>query len=278
MLKQWFAERNGYKKVDDVLVRERLTEPFMNGVINMYLQLAQYMTDNRAFGEYYTKLDRYIHTEFLRKDLFSYRENQTMINLLKQRSLPWYELFSLLECSWYFLRYNLAFEYANYLYSETNRIFERENYAYRMNHDTGDIIEVTSEVEIDSINEALRNPVDSVRTHIETAIKHLSASQKAPDYRNSVKESISAVEACCRNITGETTLDKAIARLEAKGVVINSEMKKGFAKLYYYTNDEATGIRHALMDDGNVPTSDEAIYMLVVCSAFVNYLTKKNIQ
>lgn len=241
MSKQWFAERNGYKKVDDVLVRERLTEPFMNGVINMYLQLAQYMTDNRAFGEYYTKLDRYIHTEFLRKDLFSYRENQTMINLLKQRSLPWYELFSLLECSWYFLRYNLASEYANYLYSETNRIFERENYAYRMNHDTGDIIEVTSEVEIDSINEALRNPVDSVRTHIETAIKHLSASQKAPDYRNSVKESISAVEACCRNITGETTLDKAIARLEAKGVVINSEMKKGFAKLYYYTNDEATG-------------------------------------
>ena len=85
-------------------------------------------------------------------------------------------------------------------------------------------------------------------------------------------------EQICRNITGETTLDKAIARLEAKGVVINSEMKKGFAKLYYYTNDEATGIRHALMDDGNVPTSDEAIYMLVVCSAFVNYLTKKNIQ
>lgn len=278
MSKQWFAERNGYKKVDDVLVRERLTELFMNGVINMYLQLAQYMTDNRAFGEYYTKLDRYIHTEFLRKDLFSYDENTTILNLLKHGQLPWYELFSLLECTWYFLRYNLAFEYANYLYSETNRIFERENYAYRMNHDTGDIIEVTSEMEIDSINEALRNPVDSVRTHIETAIKHLSASQKAPDYRNSVKESISAVEACCRNITGETTLDKAIARLEAKGVVINSEMKKGFAKLYYYTNDEATGIRHALMDDGNVPTSDEAIYMLVVCSAFVNYLTKKNIQ
>lgn len=227
---------------------------------------------------FYAKLDSHIHTEFLKKDLLSYEENATILNLLRQKLLPWYELFSLLECSWNFLRYNGAFKYASYLYSETNRIFERENYAYRMNHDTGDIIEVTSEVEIDSINEALRNPVDSVRTHIETAIKHLSASQKAPDYRNSVKESISAVEACCRNITGETTLDKAIARLEAKGVVINSEMKKGFAKLYYYTNDEATGIRHALMDDGHVPTSDEAIYMLVVCSAFVNYLTKKNIQ
>lgn len=104
-----------------------------------------------------------------------------------------------------------------------------------MNQETGDIIEVTSEVEIDSINEALRNPVDSVRTHIATAIKLLAASQEAPVYRNSVKESISAVEACCRNITGETTLDKAIAKLEGKGVVINSEMKKGFSRLYYYT-------------------------------------------
>lgn len=278
MLKQWFAERNGYKKVDDVLVRERLTEPFMNGVINMYLQLAQYMTDNRAFGEYFTKLDRYIHTEFLRKDLFSYDENTAILNLLRHRQLPWYELFSLLECTWNVLRYNQAFEYAHYLCSETNRIFERENYAYRMNQETGDIIEVTSEVEIDSINEALRNPVDSVRTHIATAIKLLAASQEAPVYRNSVKESISAVEACCRNITGETTLDKAIAKLEGKGVVINSEMKKGFSRLYYYTNDETTGIRHALMDDANAPTSDEAIYMLVVCSAFVNYLTKKNIR
>lgn len=278
MLKQWFAERNGYKKVDDVLVRERLTEPFINGVINMYLQLAQYLAEDYALSYFYTKLDRHIHAEFLRQDLFSYKEKTTILNLLRQRSLPWYELFSLLECSWDFLQNNGACKYAHYLRSETNRIFERENYAYRMNQETGDIIEVTSEVEIDSINEALRNPVDSVRTHIATAIKLLAASQEAPVYRNSVKESISAVEACCRNITGETTLDKAIAKLEGKGVVINSEMKKGFSRLYYYTNDETTGIRHALMDDANAPTSDEAIYMLVVCSAFVNYLTKKNIQ
>ncbi|WP_346701046.1 AbiJ-NTD4 domain-containing protein [uncultured Alistipes sp.] len=278
MSKQWFAERNGYKKVDDVLVRERLTEPFMNGIVNMYIQLFEQIRKFNGSDNLFLELDKYIHAELLKRDLFSYEDLTAIFNLLRDRQLAWYELFSLLECSWHFFFSNRDYVYAGYIDKEANRIFERENYAYRMNHDTGDIIEVTSEMEIDSINEALRNPVDSVRTHIETAIKHLSASQKAPDYRNSVKESISAVEACCRNITGETTLDKAIARLEAKGVVINSEMKKGFAKLYYYTNDEATGIRHALMDNGNVPTSDEAIYMLVVCSAFVNYLTKKNIQ
>lgn len=104
MLKQWFAERNGYKKVDDVLVRERLTEPFINGVINMYLQLAQYSAEDYALSYFYTKLDRHIHAEFLRKDLFSYKEKTTILNLLRQRPLPWYELFSLLECSWDFYR------------------------------------------------------------------------------------------------------------------------------------------------------------------------------
>ena len=48
-----------------------------------------------------------------------------------------------------------------------------------------------------------------------------------------------------------------------------------FSERYGYTNDKTTGIRHALMDDTNAPTADEAIFMLVSCSAFINYLTKK---
>lgn len=185
MSKQWFAERNGYKKVDDVLVRERLTEPFMNGIVNMYIQLFEQIRKFNGSDNLFLELDKYIHAELLKRDLFSYEDLTAIFNLLRDRQLAWYELFSLLECSWHFFFSNRDYVYAGYIDKEANRIFERENYAYRMNHDTGDIIEVTSEMEIDSINEALRNPVDSVRTHIETAIKHLSASQKAPDYRNS---------------------------------------------------------------------------------------------
>ncbi len=111
--------------------------------------------------------------------------------------------------------------------------------------------------------------------HMQTALKHLSAAQKEPDYRNSIKESISAVEACCREITGKHKLDDALNNLQAKGIKINGEMKKGFEKLYYYTNDAKSGIRHALMVDENKPTKDEAVYMMVVCSAFINYLNSK---
>lgn len=284
MQKKWFGERNGYVKVEDVIVRETVTESFLNGTINMYVDLENYINYiYNITGKHlyvFRSMDEYIYKEFLNRNMRSYTWGRmsAIYDFLERGHPKWYELFSLLECSCYFLREHYDLLFVNYMIDGINRLFERDNYSYRMNKETGDIIEVTSDSEIESINEALSHPVDNVRTHLETAIKLLSAAQKVPDYRNSVKESISAVEACCRNITGETTLDKAIAKLEGKGVVINSEMKKGFSRLYYYTNDEATGIRHALMDDVNAPTSDEAIYMLVVCSAFINYLTKKNIQ
>lgn len=112
---------------------------------------------------------------------------------------------------------------------------------------------------------------NEVKTYIENALKHLS-SRPEPDYRNSIKESISAVEALCREITGDTTLGPALKALEKKGVVIPRFLQAGIEKLYVYTNDSKTGIRHALMDDAEVPTFDEAKFMLVTCCAFVNYL------
>ena len=50
-----------------------------------------------------------------------------------------------------------------------------------------------------------------------------------------------------------------------------------FDKLYAYTNQPDVGIRHALMDSSGtyVPKAEEALFMLVSCSAFINYLNKK---
>lgn len=50
-----------------------------------------------------------------------------------------------------------------------------------------------------------------------------------------------------------------------------------FEKLYAYTCQPDNGIRHALMDeDGKyVLGQEEAMFMLVSCSAFLNYLYRK---
>lgn len=111
--------------------------------------------------------------------------------------------------------------------------------------------------------------------HLSKANKFL-ADRENPDYENSIKESISAVEAICEIITGikgkEATLGNMLKKLETNGVKIHQGLKTAFNILYGYTSD-ANGIRHAGDIGGKSSTFEEAKFMLVACSAFVNYLT-----
>ena len=50
-------------------------------------------------------------------------------------------------------------------------------------------------------------------------------------------------------------------------------MIEAFLSLYGYTSDE-NGIRHGGIDFTNAP-SEDAKYMLISCSAFINYLIQK---
>ncbi|MDM1551616.1 hypothetical protein [Empedobacter falsenii] len=109
---------------------------------------------------------------------------------------------------------------------------------------------------------------------METAIE-LFSNKTNPDYRNSIKESISAVESICIIITEDpkVTLGQALKKLEEKGIIINKALKSGFSNLYGYTS-EGDGIRHGLMEESNL-NQEDARYMLVTCSAFINYLIEK---
>lgn len=102
----------------------------------------------------------------------------------------------------------------------------------------------------------------------------LLSDRSNPDYRNSIKESISAVESACQVITGSksASLGDALKKLD-KNIEIHSALKQAFLKLYGYTSNE-DGIRHAIFDKSEISFSD-AKYMLVSCSAFTNYIIGK---
>lgn len=153
--------------------------------------------------------------------------------------------------------------------SNLNDEFARLHYAYRIV--SLQIVKITSPIEIEAVEAAINEEKDSVSTHIKAALQHYS-DKINPNYRNSIKESISAVEAICREITGKDTLGASLNELEKKGIAFNSQLKTGFNNLYNYTNNKDTGIRHALMDDSHIPEQKEALFMLVSCSAFINYL------
>ena len=151
-----------------------------------------------------------------------------------------------------------------------NHCFEQEYVGYRLI--AGVAQTITDENEVNTIQETVNSKCAEVKQHIGKALSFLSDRQ-SPDYANSIKESISAVERMCSIILGKaTTLGDALKHLEDSGVKIHPALKSAFSKLYGYTSD-ASGVRHAGELGGEDSTFEEAKFMLVSCCAFVNYLT-----
>ena len=155
--------------------------------------------------------------------------------------------------------------------NDFNRLFEKEYVGYRFIENK--IVPITGKEEVIEIKEALSTEFDNVNKHLEKALIFLS-NREMPDYENSIKESISAVEAMCSNILGKHgTLGDALKKIEKERVVsIHPALREAFLKLYGYAGDASSGIRHAAKIGGTDSTFQEARYMLVACSAFINYL------
>ncbi len=183
----------------------------------------------------------------------------------------WYEVYDLLE----FIAENLDPVPRARFTKFSNTVLTEEGTAYRFVGTR--ILEITSEQEIVAIEEALHDaePLTVVRSHLETALEHYTNREK-PDYRNSIKESISAIEslACLMTEDPKATLGKALDKIEKKGQVkLHGALRKAFDVLYGYTSDE-DGVRHKMLEEGRVGRA-EALYMLVACSGFVSYLVSK---
>jgi len=157
--------------------------------------------------------------------------------------------------------------------SRCNLIFEREFAAWRFLGK--ELVPITTEEELAAVQEAsqLGGKFQSVSEHIKTSLRLLS-DRASPDYRNSIKESISAVEAAVRILSGKekAELGDGLNLLEKQGK-LHGALKAAFSSLYGYTSD-ANGIRHALTEEPDLDQAD-AVFMLVTCSSFCNYLISK---
>ncbi|WP_375383651.1 hypothetical protein [uncultured Microbacterium sp.] len=66
--------------------------------------------------------------------------------------------------------------------------------------------------------------ISGARHALDRAVE-LLADRATPDYINSIKESISAVEAVVKKVTGEGTLGKGLSKLESAGLTIHPALK-----------------------------------------------------
>lgn len=135
----------------------------------------------------------------------------------------------------------------------------------------GEFVKSISDTEIKTIEIASSQTACSVQEHIEKALHYLSDRRK-PDYANTIKEAISAVESQCRIMLNDPapTLGKALKVLKNSAPNLHPALLDAFDKLYGYTND-GNNLRHGTIDPANVDY-ELAQFMLVACSAFVNYL------
>ena len=281
-----FSERYGYTKPSDVLIRETITEEIVNGICSCYDYLYEWLNiidSYNSLGETYAEMELYLWTHFLdrrRNDFYSHGDHAVVAtNIIKDAKLPWFKRLDAVEITLKWLLSCVESDrrigtIAQNFSKLINHEFERHNYAYRI---VGrEIAELTDEQEIKAIEQCLASSTNNVRMHLSNALE-LLAERPIGKYGNSIKESISAVEVVCRNLTGESTLGRALDCLIKKGIVIPQLLKSAFNRLYDYTNDKDTGIRHALMDESGEykPTYAEALFMLISCSAFINYLYAK---
>ena len=277
-----FSQRQGLKSIKSIMQLDSMDAELRNGLWNL---ITMFYWNNAVGVDVYNSivLSENPSLQRLFRDLWHNYFKRAIDTLNNSWYITRDEIreYFLFKCEWHevydfieFIANRYENEVTNSEFVEAcNQILTREVSGYRFVGSK--IAPITSEVEIAEIEEALQSSksLTPVAAHMKTALDML-VDRDAPDYRNSIKESISAVEALCRIITGspKATLGQALKQVQSQ-VSLHPALQEAFNKLYGYTSDEG-GIRHALSDEPNVDFED-AKFMLVACSGFVNFLKAK---
>ena len=270
-----FAERMGFEPERIALQSEALDEPTRNALWNTYLRVLEYLERQRTYGEPYP------YEKFAAAAWSYYFENpsdsfEVGRARLKVRATvlegDWWKALDLIE---WLIRISDDIEDGLAAQFATQINVDLEKYLVGFRVIDGRMVEVSSEVEVTTIEAALPTAGTNARKHLKRAIEMLS-NRESPQYAKVIHESISAVESTVREITGERMLGPGLKKLAQAGVPIHPALESGWNKLYGFTSD-ADGIRHALIREED---SDQAlaIYYLVSCSAFINLLLKVSLD
>ena len=270
-----FSERKGFVKVRNLVQVEGMDEALRNGLWNAihsnffghhgYLDYQMSMFYSRVPGNFFETLWR----SYFKQPIDAAPDvSQDFIEVIRRYffQAKWYEVYDFIE-----FVLNWSQDLPN-LVNDLNLALEADLSGYRIVQNK--VVEIADTAELDSIDEAIsQNEFAAASKHLQRAVE-LLFDRRNPDVRNSIKESISAVESAAKVLTNnpKATLGDALKRIE-KHAPVHSAMKEAFSKLYGYTSD-AGGIRHAMMTDSSV-TKEDARFLLISCSAFINYLKAK---
>ena len=275
-----FSERYGLSSTKAKLQLDSIDLELKNSLWNTYYNFfiaEDYERQNITLSvhhDYYDLLWRY----YFKKPIDEFPETKSrMVSEIRYHFFnhKWFCIYNLIE---------FTVDVAKEVYSDSremiirdfNLTLEMEKSGYRIID--GILVPIASQAEMDSIVNALgitnSEKYIGALKHIEKSLVLLSAKTN-PDYPNSIKESISAVESVCKILTGRTkaTLADALKTL-SNTTPLHPAFEQALHKLYAWTGD-ADGIRHGAILNNNVKMED-AVFVASTCSAFINYIIAKS--
>ena len=278
-----FSQRHGHKPLNEQLQRDSVNAPLRNGLWTACTVIYWDVWEPEEYGVQspHAKETQLLATRtwlhYFKKPIDTMPEVKhhlssaaTFVDKLREYffKCPWYEVYDLLE----FICINGPEDRYDTFADMCNRFLKTEMSAFRLVNK--EVTPITDDTEIAAVEKASGSPFAPANEHLSTAIRLLS-DRSTPDYRNSIKESISAVESVCATIVHRkgATLGDALTHLDKS---MHPALVKAFSNLYGYTSD-ASGIRHALLDEANLTFAD-AKFMLVACSGFINYVIEKTTE
>jgi hypothetical protein len=273
-----FSDRLGITKPKTILQVEAIDDDLRNGLWQACTESYFHFGNihNYKFDEPFRAIMARVYVDFFKKtsEVVPYGY-ESGIGAIREWffKAEWWQVYNFVE----FLLSEFdepPFPQAGLFCERVSFFLEREKSGYRIL--AGQFVAITDKVELSTVSQAanLGSKFSGAREHIRSAIA-LFSKKPHPDYRNSIKESISAVESTARIVTGnpKATLGDALKAMNSK-IAIHSALREGMNKLYGYTSDEG-GIRHALLEESNVDEA-EAKFMMVACSAFVNFCIQRS--
>ena len=279
-----FSDRNNIDKLSEEIQLQKLEDRTRIGILNLWSEVYEDVKWRSTLNDINRKdILRLIIIGVYNQPspTWSVVKEITVLNEVQKsiRLDTYNKVFDLLEFTielFHSLKLDSTYRYGyqnNTYFSRFNRLFEREFVGYRFIDNK--ISPISDIVEVESINDTLVDSYNTVREHILKANAFLS-DRDNPDYQNSIKESLSSLETLGQIVTGingaGATLGKMLKQLETEKI-ISGAMKSAYSALYGFAS-EGKGIRHSSVN-GTEVGFEEAKYILVISTAFINFVMAK---
>lgn len=220
-----FSERYGCKQIREIVQIDSIDEPLRNALWSL-LKIHVWDDVNYTsgvYGGYYLSDDanrelkdlcELLWFNYFKKPLDQLDSEWTKV-LEELRShffqSKWFEVYDFIE----FVANNYKrYKFRDAFIQSCNAILEKEISAYRF---VGGLLSrITEQEQLDEIELAIERARGPIQTHLRRALELLS-NREEPDYRNSIKESISAVEGLVAKTVGaEEELEEELGRIGAR--------------------------------------------------------------